>query len=275
MLKKLAIGLFFFFLAFGLFSAYQFLQNPQDEQVKSGQAATKTTFVNILPTPTPTPTPVSTPTPLPSQKPVTRAKTLTVALLGDSMIQTMGEATLLKNLLEESLPEDQFKILNFGVGSTSIETAPGRIPQILSQKPDIVVVDSFAYNHSAITLDQQWQLLIQIVDSFKAENVKVILLANIAPNSKIYAKGIEGINWSDEERRREAERTRSFLVNIIRFAQGSKLPLADAYTASLGADGEGKTIYIETGSNLHPSPEGHSLVYQKITEAVEAIFRKQ
>ncbi len=271
MLKKLVPGFFFFLIAFSTagLAYHYFSPVSSKEEVKNSQMVAPATF--------PPASSVASPivTPLPTKEPVAaRTKNLTVALLGDSMMQTMGEAIPLKNFLEEDLPEYSAKILNFGVGSTSIETAPGRVPQVISQNPDVVVIDSFGYNHAAISLDEQWQLLIKIVDAFKAQNIKVVLLADIAPNSHIYAKGIEGINWSEADRQQEAGRTRDFIVNIIRFAQGSKLPLADAYSESLGPDGEGKTMYIEQTSNLHPSAEGHRLVSQKIADTVAALFKK-
>lgn len=270
MAKKIGIFIFFFLLTF--ISAclfYNFNKNAEPIQIKSGQIT-----VNF-PEASPVASPLPSPSPSPTPKPVAvRTKSLTLALLGDSMFQTMGEAAPLKNILEEDLPEYNVKILNFGIGSTSIETAPGRVSGVVAQNPDIVALDSFGYNHSAITLDQEWQILAQVVDDFKAKNIKVILVANIAPNGNIYAKGVEGLNWTDSQRHDEAEKTKAFIKNIINFAGSTKLPLADAYSESLGPDGEGKTMYIESTSNIHPTPEGHLLVYQKIAQAVVAILKK-
>ncbi len=246
---------------------------PSNQVLGNGvgaESSPERTFGKILSqSVTPSPSPLPTPTPKPL-----KLKNISLALLGDSMMQTMGEGVYLKKILEEANPGYQFRILNFGVGGTTIMSGWERLPEVIKENPDMVVVESFAYNHSALTLDQQWQTLIKIVDALKEKKIQVILLATLAPNSSIYAKGIEGINWSQEERQAEAKMTKSFLENIIGFARGSKLPLADAYSASLDQYGQGKTIYIEKATNLHPSEEGKRLVSQKITEVVTTLLRK-
>lgn len=201
-----------------------------------------------------------------------RTKNATIALLGDSMIQTMYQAEPLKNYLLAGLPTYNFRVLNFGVGATNIDSGLERLPQILNQNPDIVVVESFAYNAGGSTLDHQWEILGKIVEKIKANGAKPIILSTICPNGAIYARGIEGINWDDEQRKQAANTTKSFLENAVKFARASNLPLADAYDSSCDANGEGLVKYIEPASNLHPSGLGRELVSQKISEAIVRIL---
>ena len=65
----------------------------------------------------PSPTPTPTPTPRP-----TRKKSFTIALLGDSMIDTLGpDVPALKSKLSSLYPGVAFQLLNYGVGATNID----------------------------------------------------------------------------------------------------------------------------------------------------------
>ncbi|MFZ5845079.1 MAG: hypothetical protein ACOY0S_01275, partial [Patescibacteria group bacterium] len=98
-------------------------------------------------TPTPTPTPRKT-----------RQKKYTIALLGDSMVDTLGpDFPALQRELAKIFPKVKFEILNYGVGGTNIDLGLTRLtndylyqgrptPPLVSQNPDIVVVESFGYN---------------------------------------------------------------------------------------------------------------------------------
>lgn len=202
------------------------------------------------------------------ETPISRTKNATIALLGDSMIQTMYQAEPLKNLLLASLSTYNFRILNFGVGATNIDSGLERLPEILSQNPNVIVIESFAYNAGSLTLDHQWTVLGQIVAQIKAKGIQPVILVTICPNASTYAQGIEGINWDEVQRKQAAQTTKNFLENAIKFAKASNLPLADAYTSSCDSNGEGLSQYIDPASHLHPSALGHELVSEKISEAV-------
>jgi len=228
--------------------------------------------------------------PTPSPTPIPRTKTLKVALLGDSMIQTMGEATYLTNILEqklecinESYPSTSLRIktgscisyhvtvLNFGVGSTNLEQGLNRLPQVLNANPDVIVVESFAYNNSSMSTSRFRELLEEMINKIKNKHIKVVLLATIAPNGRLYAVGVNG--WSKEERWLASHNTMRFLQETINFAIEKGIPLANAYSASLAPDGEGNTIYIDKETYLHPSKLGHQLVGQKIAEAITGVVK--
>jgi hypothetical protein len=242
--------------------------------------------IAVVPTQTSTPTPSLFPTPTLTptigvvQKELAK-KEYVVALLGDSMIDTAGPSYSALSLnLASYFPQTRFTILNYGLGARDLEYGLSRltndynylgkdIPALLSQNPDVIIVESFAYNHwssSKSDLDKQWITLGMIVSTIRERSgAKLAFLATIAPNSSVYAKGIKDISWTDEQRRQQAEEVRMYLNNFVNFATSQNIPLINAYGQSLGQDGEGKLEYINSGDNLHPSEKGHELVADLIS----------
>lgn len=207
-----------------------------------------------------------------------------IAVLGDSMVDTLGEGfPALADKLNESFPAKSFAIFNYGQGATDLESGLFRLtngtnyldkyyPPLLSYKPDILVVESFAYNHwggQKYDLDRQWLGIAKILDTIHHESpfTQVILAATIAPNSKIFGDG--KLNWPTNLKSDSATITKAYLQNMINFAVSENYPVADAYHASLGTNGEGLPIYINNGDHLHPSPEGAKLFAEKIVETIK------
>ncbi len=203
------------------------------------------------------------PKPSPGEK-----KTITVALLGDSMTQTLSDTKDLWGTLEASTTLYHFRILNFGVGSTGIKSGLERLPLVFKEKPDIIIVESFAYNIGSMSKDEYYSYLQKIYQSIKNNHAKIIILATIAPNSEIYAKGTQGINFTTQERKEAAERIKIFLKNSIAFAKKENLPLIDCYTESLNSNNEGKEDLIEKTTNIHPSEEGKFFISQKAARVI-------
>ncbi len=212
-------------------------------------------------------------------------RTLTVAVLGDSMIDVLQpDLPQLRSALDDDFPETEFDLFNFGVGASDLEYAVERLtneyeylgskyPSVLSVEPDILVLESFAYNNFGYGqegLDKQWLLIGDIITQTEkiSPDTKIILSATIAPNSTIYGKGIDGIHWNQAERLVRTEAVKDYLENIINFAGSQGYPIADAYAPSLDAYGEGKPVYINSKDNLHPSGPGGELYSRKVAEAI-------
>ena len=198
---------------------------------------------------------------------------LKVAVLGDSMIQTMGEGLPhLNSALKKYYPEANFTLLNYGIGATDIESGLNRLPEILNQNPNVVVIESFAYNHwnnTQTDLDRQWQTLAKILQTIKSQSqAKIILAAAIAPDQNTLCDGIEGINLIPQQKWEKAQTIKAYLQNLVYFANSQGYPLADAYHASLDVTSNGKSKYINAGDHLHPSEAGKTLMAQKIAEAI-------
>lgn len=208
----------------------------------------------------------------------------TIALLGDSMTDTLGpDFPYLKNLLNKSYPGRSFTILNYGFASTDMESGLSRLTNttnylgkvyapLLSYLPDILVVESFGYNHwsgELSDLNRQWITIAHIIDAVRAQSpeTQIILAATIAPNPFIFGDGV--LNWPDYLKWDATIITKAYIQNMINFATSQYYPLADAYHPSLGPDGHGQRRFINSGDNIHPSDEGKLLYAQKVLEAIK------
>gem|GEM_PF-5791337 len=213
------------------------------------------------------------------------AGSLTLAILGDSMVDTMGEGLpYLEKALKKYYPHYKFRLLNYGAGGTNIDYGIQRltenyqylgknIPALISTNPDIVIIESFAYNAGGVQksdFDHHWLSLAKAVEILKTQTrAKIILLATIAPNKANFGLGAAGINLTKEQAWQHAEKISLYLENTINFANSQKLALVDAYHPSL-VNGDGNLRYISVADHLHPSVEGcifiAELIAQKLIE---------
>jgi hypothetical protein len=248
---------------------------------------------NDLPNPTPTPTlsPTPSPTPIPKkaiEKPAvvsTKKGQVTIALLGDSMTDTLGpDAPALKKMLESAYPHINFIIKNYGVGGTNIEYGITRItsgytylgnniPSLVSQNPDIVVVESFGYNPFSFdegAIDKHWTSLATVVDKLRNNipGVKIVIGATIAPNATVFGDGAPGLSFDQNAKNHKVAIIKQYLDNAVKFARSQHLPLADAYHPSLDSSGNGKLMYINQGDHIHYSDAGRTFFGQKIADAI-------
>jgi len=243
-------------------------------------------IVEITREPTPPPIIGPSPTPIPETRSAKKSA-VTIALLGDSMMDTMGpDAPALKSLLSKTYPGTQFTIKNYGVGGTNIEYGITRItngytylgnaiPSLASQKPDIVIVESFGYNPFSFdtgAIDKHWLALATVIDTLKTTipGVKIVIGSTIAPNWNVFGDGAAGISFGSEDKKQRVENIKKYLENAIKFAKSQNLPLANAYTASLDASGNGKLAYINPGDHIHYSDAGRALFAGKILGAIVA-----
>ncbi len=212
-------------------------------------------------------------------------ESLTVAVLGDSMVDVLQpDLPQLHSALRNYYSGADLQLFNFGVGASDLEYAVERLtndyeylgskyPSVLSVKPDVLVIESFAYNNFGYEksgLDKQWMLIGDIITKTKklSPDTQIVLAATIGPNSTIYAKGVDGIEWNQAERLVRTETVRKYLENIINFANSQGYPIADAYHASIDSYGEGKPVYINAQDKLHPSGPGGELFCKKIADAI-------
>lgn len=211
------------------------------------------------------PTPVVTPAP--------KKSSYTITLLGDSMIDTLGpDGDGLGAILTARYPETTFHVRNAGVGATNIEYGLFRLthgytylgkdyPAVLSNKPDILVVESFAYNPQPLgdgLLDSHWLALAKITDTVRAVSpeTKIVIAATISPNSDAFGDGAEGLSFSPEERIRKTDLIKSLLINAGRFAESQNLLFADAFHPSLDGKNDGNPQLINADDHIHYSPQG-------------------
>ncbi len=243
----------------------------------------------VVATPTPLPqelitTPSVTPTPSSPQL-QSKKKSYSIALLGDSMIDTLGPGVpLLKQKLQSLYPTTSFTLLNYGAGGTNIDYGIERlthgytylgnqIPPLVLQHPDMVVVESFGYNPYPVeqgALDKHWLQLASIVTTLRQQlpDVAIVIAATIAPNDTVFGDGAPGISFTKAEKLQRTAVIKKYLENAVRFAQSQHLPLADAYHASLDGGGNGILSYINQGDHIHYSDTGRALFSQKVADAI-------
>lgn len=263
---------------------------PQQPKISFGT-------LNRLPITTPTPTPqlpavlgVQDTIATASSAPPTyraRKKHFAIALLGDSMIDTLGpEIPHLKNRLTTLFPGTTFTMLNYGVGATNIDYGIERltnsyeylgrsITSLVSQLPDVVVVESFGYNPYPFdngAIEKHWLALATIVSTLRARipAVKIVIAATIAPNSKAFGDGAPGLSFSPTDKSERTQVIKKYLDSTVKFAKSEHLPLADSYHASLDKNGDGILSYINGGDHIHYSDAGRALFAQKVADAMIA-----
>lgn len=246
----------------------------------------------VTPSPTPTPasavlgvqtTPSLTPTPTIAYR--ARQKHYAVAVLGDSMVDTLGpDIPHLKRKLTALFPGTTFTMLNYGVGATNIDYGLTRItnnytylghdvPSLISQAPDVVIIESFGYNpypYDEGALDKHWLQLAAIVDliSDRLPATKIVIAATIAPNSQLFGDGAPGLAFSPADKHARTKTIKEYLDSTVKFAQSQGLPLADAYHASLMSNGDGNVLYINGGDHIHYSEAGRDLFAQKVADSI-------
>lgn len=217
----------------------------------------------------------------------TKKSAYTIAFLGDSMIDTLGsDLRLVHDELLRIYPEATFTLLNYGVGGENIVSGLERVtrdtvylgvprPALISTHPDIVVIESFAYNPFSFdvgALEQHWLSLSYIIDALRVNlpETKIILAATIAPNSKVFGDGAPGLAFSPQDKLERTNVIKRYLENTIRFAQSEHLPLADAFHSSVDSDGEGKLAFINPGDHIHYSDLGRQLFARTVVDAIIA-----
>lgn len=254
--------------------------SPQNLQPTPAVLAGSTTFGDILAA-----TQSATPAAVLGAK--TSQSTVTIALLGDSMVDTLGrDLKFLASSLSQYYPNVTFKLLNYGVGARKAEEALNqldqehtwpeqKLPPPLSVNPDIVIIESFAYNHPEATADGlklRRQTLAKIVSEFKSKtHARILILTTIAPHNQTFALDAPGITWDDNQRKTEAQAVRLFLEDAAKYALESGLPLIDAYTPSLDAENNGKEIYIRPEDHIHPSQAGVELISDLIAQKIQEL----
>ena len=211
-----------------------------------------------------------------------------IAVVGDSMVATLGDMKGLNNELKALFPNATFKIVNAGAASTTIDYGLYRLtnsynylgeekPSILSLNPDIIVIESFAYNHGDDTLgdlNHQWLTIAEMIKKIKevSPQTKIILATTIAPHCPTYTDG--SANLPPERKWKECKTVKKYLQNMTDFARSQNYPLADSYQASLNAQGEGKKEFI-ANDNIHPSDKGGKLFAESVAQKIKEVLLPQ
>lgn len=212
-----------------------------------------------------------------------------VVTTGDSMTASFGEgAPILANALNAKWPEKEFDVINQGVGGTRVGYGLWRLkneyewrdkkhPPLISLDPDIVIIESFAYNNATDgftddALNHFRDMHRQIVETLQEEtNATIIFIATFAPDMDNFLKSVPAYyNTPLSIRHRMAKERMAYLEEAIKVANELNLPLVNAYQRSL--DNVKKGIPLASNINpidwIHPSECGMKLVAQEIVNTL-------
>jgi len=175
-----------------------------------------------------------------------------VVFLGDSLSAGQGleaedafPAVLGRQLAAEGRP---VRIVNAGVSGDTTAGGLARLPWVLRQKPDVVVVELGANDGMrALSLSEMEKNLRQIVEKSSAAGAEVLLVGmKIPPNyGPAYSEG--------------------FAATYPRLARELGVPLVPFLLAGVGGDEE-----LNQSDGIHPTAEGH----RKLAETVRPYLEK-
>lgn len=217
---------------------------------------------------------------LPTQ--VKPKKDYTIVLVGDSMTAALGEDELRENLKKYYLGKE-ITVLNYGIGSTTIETVPTRLTDgsvkgdktlfpAFSKNPDILLLESMGNNPINLPIEEglkkQTETLDQIMLVLKKHPnpTVVVFVATLAPIKESYGKGL--FDLTPPERKIWAEERARYIENHIEYAKQHKIPLINIYEKSKKEDGDLDIDYLDTSDFIHPSYEGVAFINREIANFI-------
>ena len=217
-------------------------------------------------------------------EPFEKKESYLIAIIGDSMVETMGgNLEYLKEELENKYPDAVFVYYNFGKGSENVEEGLARFDDDYSHSgrsfqsvptinPDILVVGSYAYNpFSPHDKNKHWSLLGDMVKRAQGTDARVYMLAEIAPLAVGLGKGVGGVNWPEDKAHEHSKTIIEQLENAIGLAGTLGVDLIDAYNPSRVEDSSfGIIEYVDGHDGIHPSVEGHIFMAKLIADKIEA-----
>lgn len=264
-----------------------FAQNNKAKSVVLGT----TSKINSAEAQSPIPQ-ASAKTPLLSQQGATNVNQLqpiltrdhySIALIGDSMVDTMGDnGDYLRFELAKKYPNVQFVIYNYGKGARNVEQGLADFHEPFSYKdrnynsidtvkPDIIIVGSFAYNpFNPHDRNHHWLKYTQLVQEAQKITPHTYMLAEIAPVRTGFGLTPNGVAWDPQSAWSHTGKILEQLQNVLSLSQTLHIPAIDAYTPSLKEGGtEGRRELINTSDNIHPSVAGHEFIAKKIVEKID------
>lgn len=220
-------------------------------------------------------------TPTPAAK-TTRKSSYTIAVFGDSMVDTMGERMeYLEHALKAKYPKTTFKLYNYGVGSQNVEEGIARFGKEFRYQsrtytslpvlaPDIVILGSFSYNpFSPYDRNKHWLALAKLIQEAKRTGADVYMLAEIAPLRSDFGKGPNGVNWDQVTSFEHSGEIIEQLENTVGLAKNENVILINAFEKSIVNNRrEGKKEYVNPSDGIHPSVKGHEFIAKEIVETL-------
>ena len=266
------------FILVALFLSVEVIYKQEQEDSVKGVIIAPTMQISstLAPTPTFTPTPIHIPF-------VTlRKASYSIAIFGDSMVDTMGEnLEYLQKVLANKYPQTKFNLYNYGVGGQNVEQGLARFESSFVNRerqysplpaltPDVLIIASFAYNpFPTHDRNRHYSLLRDLIAKAKNVSSNVYLLAEIAPLKTGFGKGKNGINMTDEAALEHATHIIEQLDDVINLSKEASIPLINAYYKSRIDGSFGDPYFVNRDDGIHPSVAGHFLTAELIVENIK------
>lgn len=204
--------------------------------------------------------------------PLPKKSFYTIAIFGDSMVQTMGESLpYLQKELTKKYPQIKFQLYNFGVGSENIGQGLDRFPKTFqSLRPDILIIGSFAYNpYYPYDREKYVYNLTQLLTKAKEITPNTYLFVEIAPLKRGFGQGNQGVNWPADLAYEHATQIIAHLAGAKEIAGVLQIPVIDVFSKTwINKELEGNKKYVNTSDGIHPSVAGHQLTAETIVSSL-------
>ena len=274
MKKTLILITLFIFTGLSLFSIYLYRKNLNNSSVK---AAIISPVISIEPTLIPTITPTITPTPFPALK----KASYSVAIFGDSMVDTMGEKLEhLQKILTGKYPQTKFNLYNYGIGGQNVEQGLARFessfvnrqrqyPPLPVLLPDVLIIGSFAYNpFSTHDRNKHYALLRDLITKAKNVSSNTYLLAEIAPLKTGFGQGKNGVNMPENVALEHVGHIIEQLDDVVNLSKAENISLINVYYESRADGSFGNPYFVNSDDGIHPSIAGHIFTAESIVEHI-------
>jgi len=189
----------------------------------------------------------------------------------------------LKLELKKLRPNNTIQLKNHGVGTTDVALGLERItkqynyqernrqlPAVLDENPNLVVVESFAYNHwsnSSEGIQKYIDCHKKIMKTLQGKT-KILLMATVAPNKELFAQGVLSLGWDKEKQQSEYNLVIKYFQEFISLAKQSGLPFLNLFTQSLTKENTGNLKYVSNVDYIHLSYDGRVFISQKLAPEI-------
>ncbi|QGQ97695.1 SGNH/GDSL hydrolase family protein [Paenibacillus psychroresistens] len=215
-----------------------------------------------------------------------------IACLGDSMTAFWGsEMSELSDSLEREFPEQPFELFNYGVSGTRAEYGIYRITHdfpnpfgsgfqkcLSSVSPDLVVVESFAYNHrldGKHNIDNYHNVLRQLFEVLrKTTPAQLVFLITIPPDRVNFLDHVPTYLGVIPELRQEwATYSEMYLQAAVEFAKNEQLTHINVFERVKDKVASGVPIswFIDQNDHIHPSRYAYEFISEEIVGAIQQL----
>lgn len=210
-----------------------------------------------------------------------------IALLGESMTDCWGECAELSSELKRLFKRSEFSIINHGLNDTRLGYGLHRIsnhylkrgqntPPLSLSNPDIVIIESFAYNQHSDGpegLTEYRDTLRRVFDEIEATtDAKILFYLTIPPHRDRFGENVPNFqNTSRVLRQGMADDIKLYLDEARRIAHDEGWQLADvcAEVEKRVEAGQNLRRFINQSNNVYPSQLGFEVTAGVLVQSLD------